>query len=35
MTETDLDQLIAMGFDPERAKIAIRKSGGCKHAIYV
>jgi hypothetical protein len=28
MTTSDLDQLIEMGFDKERAEIAVKKSGG-------
>lgn len=27
---SDLDQLIEMGFDKERAEIAVSKNGGCK-----
>lgn len=30
MAPSDLDQLIEMGFDKERAQIAISKTGGCK-----
>jgi hypothetical protein len=29
-TTSDLDQLIDMGFDPEKSKIALRKTGGRK-----
>jgi hypothetical protein len=28
MTTSDLDQLIEMGFDRERAELAVKKSGG-------
>jgi hypothetical protein len=31
MTTTDLDQLIEMGFEKERAEIATSKTGGCMH----
>ena len=27
---SDLDQLLEMGFESERAKIAVAKSGGCE-----
>jgi hypothetical protein len=27
---SDLDQLIEMGFDKERAQLAVTKTGGCK-----
>jgi hypothetical protein len=27
---TDLEQLLDMGFDPERAAIAAKKTGNCK-----
>lgn len=27
---SDLDQLIEMGFDKERAQLAVGKTGGCK-----
>jgi hypothetical protein len=27
---SDLDQLIEMGFDKERAQIAVTKTGGCQ-----
>jgi hypothetical protein len=30
---SDLDQLVEMGFDPERAKLAVAKTGGCE--LYV
>jgi hypothetical protein len=30
MTSSDLDVLLDMGFDKERATIAVKKSGGCK-----
>ncbi|KAL1960256.1 hypothetical protein VTO42DRAFT_8799 [Malbranchea cinnamomea] len=30
---SDLDQLIEMGFDPERAKLAVAKSGGLQGAL--
>jgi hypothetical protein len=26
---SDLEQLIEMGFDPERAQMAVSKTGGC------
>lgn len=28
-TTSDYDQLVAMGFDPEKSKMALQKSGGC------
>ena len=28
MTQSDLEQLLAMGFDKERAELAIKQSGG-------
>lgn len=30
MATSDLDQLIEMGFDKERAELAVKKSGGRK-----
>ncbi|KAL3487100.1 hypothetical protein BJX62DRAFT_11173 [Aspergillus germanicus] len=33
MTTSDLDQLIEMGFDKERAEIAVKKSGGLQGAL--
>jgi uncharacterized UBP type Zn finger protein len=27
---SDLDQLVDMGFDPEKSKMALKKSGNCK-----
>jgi hypothetical protein len=27
---SDLDQLIEMGFDKERAELAVKKTGGCR-----
>lgn len=27
---SDLETLIDMGFDPERAKLAVKESGGCR-----
>lgn len=29
MVSSDLDALIEMGFDKERAEIALKRSGGC------
>jgi hypothetical protein len=28
MSTSDLDQLIEMGFEPERSKLAVKKTGG-------
>ncbi|KKK26987.1 hypothetical protein ARAM_002615 [Aspergillus rambellii] len=33
MTTSDLDQLIEMGFDRERAELAVKKSGGLQDAL--
>ncbi|KAL4785756.1 hypothetical protein BJX76DRAFT_160367 [Aspergillus varians] len=33
MTTSDLDQLIEMGFDKERAELAVKKSGGLQGAL--
>ncbi|KAL5342542.1 hypothetical protein BJX70DRAFT_293308 [Aspergillus crustosus] len=33
MTASDLDQLIEMGFDKERAELAVKKSGGLQGAL--
>jgi hypothetical protein len=33
MTTSDLDQLIEMGFDRERAELAVKKSGGLQGAL--
>ncbi|KAL2852814.1 hypothetical protein BJY01DRAFT_232472 [Aspergillus pseudoustus] len=33
MTTSDLDQLIEMGFDKERAEVAVKKSGGLQGAL--
>lgn len=30
MTATDVDQLVEMGFDKERAEMAMSKTGGCE-----
>jgi hypothetical protein len=30
MTQSDLEVLLSMGFDKERAELAVKKSGGCK-----
>ncbi len=30
MAPSDLDALLAMGFDNARAELAVNKSGGCK-----
>jgi hypothetical protein len=35
MAISDLDQLLDMGFDKERAEIAVKKSGGCKCLLAV
>lgn len=31
---SDLDQLIEMGFDKERAQLAVTKTGGCKFLTF-
>lgn len=33
MTTSDLDQLIEMGFDKERAEMAVSKTGGRMHPL--
>jgi hypothetical protein len=33
MAPSDLEQLLEMGFPKERAEIAVKKSGGCKHDL--
>jgi UBX domain-containing protein 1/4 len=30
MAATDLEQLIEMGFDKERAELAVKNTGGCQ-----
>jgi UBX domain-containing protein 1/4 len=30
MAATDLEQLIEMGFDKERAELAVKSTGGCQ-----
>lgn len=35
MTASDLDQLIEMGFERERAELAVSKTGSCKFAAEV
>lgn len=30
---SDLDQLVEMGFDNERAQLAVSQTGGCKLAL--
>jgi hypothetical protein len=34
-TSSDLDVLLSMGFDPERAKLAVKKTGGCKNRLAI
>jgi hypothetical protein len=35
MATSDYDQLVDMGFDPEKSKFALRKSGGCELSSLV
>jgi UBX domain-containing protein 1/4 len=30
MATSDLDQLVEMGFDKEKAQMAVKKTGGCE-----
>lgn len=32
-TPSDLQQLVEMGFDKERAELAVKKSGGCRYNL--
>lgn len=31
MTQSDLDQLLDMGFEKARAELAVKKTGNCEH----
>ena len=33
MAQSDLDTLLEMGFDKERAELAVKESGGCKSSL--
>jgi UBX domain-containing protein 1/4 len=33
MSTSDLDQLIDMGFERERAEMAVKKTGGCMLSV--
>jgi hypothetical protein len=35
MANSNLDQLIDMGFEKERAEIAVKQSGGCECFVAV
>jgi hypothetical protein len=35
MAPSDLDQLVEMGFDPEKSKMAVKKTGGCMFVRHV